>query len=276
MTLFANGTITLPENRTLAFGESGTGDPLLLLHGNPGDRDDWVDVAGNLTDRGFRCIAVDRPGHGKSSALGSEPGAAADAYATLLRSSEGKKAVVLGYSLGAHFALDLAERYPDLVKGLCLVAPYLLPRDAAEKPSGLPDLLDLPVIGSMIGFLLPHLAGGKIWHHIESTFRPVEPPAGLVRRLAEKNSTLSSISGMFRDKNVFINTHAGVNAGIAGIRCPVLLITGAGDEISGTASAELVKKMLPDVQHSDVAGGGHALLWTHASQVAEIIAAKLK
>lgn len=274
MTLFTNGTITLPDNRTLAFGEYGKGDPLLLLHGNPGDRDDWTEVVKNLGDRGFRCLAVDRPGHGKSSPLRPEPGATAAAYATLLRSSEGEKAVVVGYSMGAHFALDLAERYPDLVKGVGLIAPYLLPWDETEKPSGLPGLLDLPLIGSFIGFLLPFMAAGKIRQHVESMFNPEKPPAGVVDRLSEKYTTLTALSGLFRDKNIFFYTYKDVNAAIGGIKCPVLLITGAEDAISGTASAELVKNALPDILHSDVPRGGHALLWTQASHIAEKILGK--
>jgi len=271
MTIFRDGSITLQDGKILACGECGTGTPLLLLHGNPGSYSDWEDCAKLLSGRGFRCIAVDRPGHGKSGSTGSEPGAAAAAYASLLRGLGGQKALVAGYSMGAHFALDLAERYPDLVAGLVLIAPYLVPRDAGEKPSGLPGLLETPVIGSFLGMALPFLAGGKIRRHIETTFRPAVPATGLVERLAAECSGEHALKGMLRDKNLFLTTYGAVNAAIGRVSCPVLLVTGASDEISGTTSADLVGTARADVKRTEVVGGGHALIWSHAGQVAEAI-----
>ncbi|HOY66220.1 MAG TPA: alpha/beta hydrolase [Candidatus Ozemobacteraceae bacterium] len=271
MTIFRDGSITLQGGTVLAYGECGTGKPVLLLHGNPGSHADWEGCAKLLSARGFRCVAVDRPGHGNSGTVGSDPGAAAAAYASLLRHLGGQKALIVGYSMGAHFALDLAERHSDLVSGLALVAPYLVPRDAAEKPSGLPGLLETPVIGSLLGLALPFLAGGKIRSHIEATFRPAVPAAGLVERLTAECSGVNALKGMFRDKNLFLERCGTVNAAIGRISCPVLLVTGAGDEVSGTASAGLVGSALPAVKRSDVAGGGHALIWSHAGEVAEAI-----
>jgi len=274
MGVFSKGSITLPGGAILAYGECGNGTPVMLLHGNPGDRDDWAGPAKLLAERGFRCLSVDRPGHGMSTPLPAEPGRAADAYAALLRSNAGGKAIVVGYSMGAHFALDFALRYRDLVSGIGLVAPYLMPRDENEQPSGLPGLLDTPVLGAFLGLALPMLAGGKIRQHLEATFRPAAAPPDLIDELGGRFSTLSSLTAMFRDKNIFLDTYRNVLGGMANITCPVLMITGAEDAISGTASAEAVRNALPGVLSSVVDGGGHALPWTHASLVANRISGR--
>jgi len=271
MSVFNNGSITLPEGNVLSFGEFGKGIPLLLLHGNPGNREDWAGVAKLLGGRGFRCLAVDRPGHGKSSVLPVEAGRAADAYATLLRSGAGGKAVVIGYSMGTHFALDLAERYPDLVSGVGLVAPYLMPRDESEKPSGLPGLLNIPVLGSMLGLAMPVLAGGKIRRHLEATFRPATASPALLDDLIGTFSTVASLTAMMRDKNLFLATCKQVVSGAVSLRCPLLIVTGTKDEIAGKAGEETVKTAIPGAHAVEIADGGHALLWTHATFVADRI-----
>lgn len=274
MGVFIEGSITLPGREVLAFGECGKGTPVLMLHGNPGDRNDWAAPAKLLAERGFRCLSVDRPGHGMSSPLPAEPGRAADAYAELLRSSGGGKAIVAGYSMGAHFALDLAQRHRDLVSGVCLVAPYLMPRDESERPSGLPGLLEIPVLRAILGLALPMFAGGKIRLHLETTFRPAAVASALVDDLAGRFSTFASLEAMFRDKNIFLDTYRKVVEGMATLTCPVLMITGSEDAISGTASAEAVRKAIPGVLSHVVDGGGHALPWTHASLVADRIAGR--
>src|SRR5271156_1939963 len=45
--------------------ESGTGIPIIFLHGNPDNADEWLPVMGLLAD-GYRCIAPDLPGYGES------------------------------------------------------------------------------------------------------------------------------------------------------------------------------------------------------------------
>jgi pimeloyl-ACP methyl ester carboxylesterase len=112
------------------------GAPLILfIHGSPGS---WEAFAGFLQDASLtaraRLLAVDRPGYG-----GSEPGqplpslaAQAERLTWLLKAEAGgRKAIVLGHSLGGPIAAQLALDHPELVAGLVLVAPSLDP--AQEK-----------------------------------------------------------------------------------------------------------------------------------------------
>ncbi|HNW36043.1 MAG TPA: alpha/beta hydrolase, partial [Candidatus Ozemobacteraceae bacterium] len=62
-----------------------------------------------------------------------------------------------------------------------------------------------------------------------------------------------------------------VVSGVSALRCPVLMITGTEDAIAGRSSAEAVKTAIPGVHAVEIAGGGHALVWTHAAFVADRI-----
>lgn len=98
--------------------EAGDGPALLLLHGFGGAAWNWAEVAPRLPGR--RLLVPDLPGHGASSPLPAPSLAGfADAVAAIVDEPVG----VVGHSLGGVVALRLAERRPDLVRGLVLAAP---------------------------------------------------------------------------------------------------------------------------------------------------------
>ncbi|GME23599.1 uncharacterized protein ALTATR162_LOCUS11691 [Neofusicoccum parvum] len=117
----------------------GSGDPVLLIHGWACDQNDWVFQIPFLLAHGFRVIALDLRGHGRSSVEPSatldnhspfqlDPETMADDAAALLvhlglgsDSSNGKPAIVMGHSLGGVVASELAFRHPKLVRALILV-----------------------------------------------------------------------------------------------------------------------------------------------------------
>ena len=98
--------------------EGGTGPTLLLLHGFGGAAWNFSELAPLLTGR--RLVIPDLPGHGASTPLPAPSIAGfADAVAGLLDEPAG----VVGHSMGGVVALRLAQRHPDLVRGLVLAAP---------------------------------------------------------------------------------------------------------------------------------------------------------
>ncbi len=123
--------------RSLDFKVTGRDDrpAVLFLHGFLGSRSDWAGVADSLGD-GFRCVAVDLPGHGSSVGL---PGkaytieGAANGLVDLLDLLEVGRARLVGYSMGGRLALYLALRHPDRCAGLFLesVSPGI--EDAAGR-----------------------------------------------------------------------------------------------------------------------------------------------
>lgn len=104
----------------IAFRSSGTGPPVLFLHGLGGSSTAWEPQLDDLGDT-FRCIAWDLPGYGDSEPISplTFP-AIADAATRLLDDLDIEQADVVGLSFGGQQALHLALGHPDRVGRLVL------------------------------------------------------------------------------------------------------------------------------------------------------------
>lgn len=103
----------------MAYGSSGDGAPVVLLHAGIADRRMWDDVTPMLAER-FRVIACDLRGYGETP-LPDGPFVHAADVAALLEGLALERASVVGVSMGGHVALDLALARPELVDRLVLV-----------------------------------------------------------------------------------------------------------------------------------------------------------
>jgi pimeloyl-ACP methyl ester carboxylesterase len=109
---------------SLHYHVGGAGLPLLLVHGLAGSSGNWCEVLPQLVER-YRVIAVDLPGHGRSGALprGATTSDFASSVAAVLEAEGVGDALVAGHSFGGLVALRLAQRRPELVRGLLLASP---------------------------------------------------------------------------------------------------------------------------------------------------------
>ncbi len=112
---------------------------VLLLHGNAGDARQLIPIARWLAGFGLRVLAVDYRGYGGSTGVPSEHGLYADAraaynYLTVVMGESGDHIVVVGHSLGASLALDLAAT--EDVGGVALYAPFKAFGPAIRERSG--------------------------------------------------------------------------------------------------------------------------------------------
>jgi pimeloyl-ACP methyl ester carboxylesterase len=112
--------------------EAGEGPPVVLLHGLTATRRYVVMGSRTLERSGYRTIAYDTRGHGRSSPA-PNPGAydyaqLADDLEAVLDELEVERAVLAGASMGAHTALRFALLHPERVAGVGLVTPAFDPR----------------------------------------------------------------------------------------------------------------------------------------------------
>ncbi len=107
----------------LAVTESGSGTPLVLLHGWGLHSGVWQSILPELNKR-FHCYAVDMPGHGESQAGNSKSfdlNNMREVLHLLINSIESDNIILAGWSLGGLVAMDYLSYFPVKIKKLILI-----------------------------------------------------------------------------------------------------------------------------------------------------------
>jgi len=135
-------TISTKDGTQIYYKDWGTGQPIVFSHGWPLCGDAWEDQMIFLGSHGYRCIAHDRRGHGRSSQpwIGNDMDTYADDLATLVDMLDLKKAILVGHSTGGGEVARYVGRYGTnrMAKAVLIgsVTPLMLKTDA--NPGGLP------------------------------------------------------------------------------------------------------------------------------------------
>ena len=126
----------------LYYKDWGSGQPVVFSHGWPLSADAWEDQMVFLAANGFRCIAHDRRGHGRSSQPwdGNEMDAYADDLAALVEALDLKDAVHVGHSTGGGEVARYIGRHGTkrVAKAVLIGAVPPLMLKTAANPGGLP------------------------------------------------------------------------------------------------------------------------------------------
>src|SRR6202166_447048 len=135
-------TITVGDGTDIFFKDWGTGQPIVFSHGSPLNSDAWEDQMVFLADRGYRCIAHDRRGHGRSSQPwnGNEMDTYADDLAALTESLDLKDAIHVGHATGGGEVARYLGRHGTkrVAKAVLIGAVPPLMLKTEKNPGGLP------------------------------------------------------------------------------------------------------------------------------------------
>jgi pimeloyl-ACP methyl ester carboxylesterase len=111
----------------LAYSDSGSGTPLVFVHGVTFNRHTWDPILDRLSDR-FRCLAVDLPGYGESSGSAADPRVVVERLRATLQECGIDVPLVVGHSAGVLTATAYAAMHPVAgvvnVDQTLLVAPF--------------------------------------------------------------------------------------------------------------------------------------------------------
>jgi pimeloyl-ACP methyl ester carboxylesterase len=172
------GSIHLRESPAIG-AERGA---ILLLHGASGNHADMLNALGEpLAARGFRAIAVDRPGHGWSSRFFGRKASSPQIQAELIRAALARKgvnrAIVVGHSLAGIVALAMTLDAPHFVRGLVLLSPVSHPWPGGVAPYY--RLAANPLVGGLFRRLIVLPIGQRVLPAgAAGVFAPNRAPAG--------------------------------------------------------------------------------------------------
>jgi non-heme chloroperoxidase len=140
-------SITVSDGTEIYFKDWGTGQPIVFSHGWPLSADAWEDQMFFLSSRGYRCIAHDRRGHGRSSQpwTGNDMDTYADDLAALASELDLHDAIHVGHSTGGGEVARYIGRHGTkrVAKAVLISAIPPLMLKTAANPGGLPiDVFD--------------------------------------------------------------------------------------------------------------------------------------
>jgi pimeloyl-ACP methyl ester carboxylesterase len=241
---------------------SGTDPVVLLIHGAGMDSTVWQLQTRYLAYRGFRAVAVDLPGHGRSGGgpLGSVA-EMADWVARFIQAAGFGSVHLVGHSMGTFVALELASGYPSLTLSITLCG----------TATGMPVHPDL--LAAADNDLAAAAALMASWGHDKRAHVGVNPTPGLwmlggCRALVE-NSTPGVLATDFRA----CMSYANAASAAAAVACPATVVIGLGDKMTPASSGRALAAALPAAHVVALAGTGHMMMTENPHAVRRAIIA---
>ena len=252
--------------------EEGAGRPIVLVHGHPGCAYDWSASMHALAGRGYRVLAYDRVGYGRSDGRANGPytvDANADELLALLAAEDLHDAVVVGWSYGGGTALVAARKDPARFARLVLVGsvgPGIETRDAP------PRLIVEFMAGPGLSWLarVPPLSRRLRAALTAAAFAPDPIAAGYLTQL-DANFGRPHTLDTFRSEGRDLGGEVDLDP--SPIELPMLIVQGDQDRLVPLRVGEELHRRARHAELWVVPRGSHMLPITHAAALAERISA---
>ena len=252
----------------LHYEDHGTGQPVVLIHGYPLSGRAWDRQVPVLLDAGHRVITYDRRGFGQSSKplFGYDyPTLAAD-LAALLDHLDLRDAVLVGHSMGTGEVTRYLGVYGStrVTRGVLVspIPPFLL--QTADNPDGLPQSL-------FDGFAAAARSDMPAWmkSFLDNFYNADVLLGTLVSDQAYQASWNVAVGSSAIAAVACVPAWAtDFRADLPKIDVPMLVVQGDADRVLPLEkTGRRLPGLIDDVQVVAIAGGPHAIAWTHADQV---------
>jgi pimeloyl-ACP methyl ester carboxylesterase len=262
-------SLTLPGGGKLAYREAGSGPPLILVHGSPGEGRSWLRVAPRLAPR-HRVVMPDLPGYGGSDAVPGSPTERTPALAAAigaLIAACGEPVLLCGHSYGGNVALHAAMTHADRVAGLALFEPVFF---RALALAG-----DEAALATATGFFAPYaerVTGGEpeaVAEMIDFWFGP-----GAFLRLPAAVQTFLTEAAPKNGADVHAAFAEAISAAeLGGCTIPARIAYGGASPPVAPAIATALTRLMPQARLHVIPGATHGMLESHPDGVADLILA---
>ena len=270
-------TITTKDGTQIYYKDWGSGQPVVFSHGWPLSADAWEDHMFFLASRGYRCIAHDRRGHGRSSQPwnGNDMDTYADDLAALVEKLDLKNAIHVGHSTGGGEVARYIGRHGTkrVAKAVLIgaITPQML--KTAANPGGTPieafDQLRAAV----------QTDRSQLWKDLSLPFYGYNRPGAKVSEGVRESFWLQGMMAGFPASYFCIKafSETDLTEDLKKIDVPTLILHGDDDQIVPIAdSALLAAKLVKGAVLKVYKGASHGLCTTLKDQVNEDLLAFIK
>lgn len=256
--------VTTADKTKLYVKDWGSGRPVILLHGWPLSSDSWDDQAMAIANAGYRAIAYDRRGFGRSSQpwTGYDYDTLTDDLAAVIEQTGAQDATLVGFSMGGGEVARYMSRHggKGVVKAglISSVVPYMLKTD--DNPDGVPQsVFDEMAQGIkedrakfFAGFFKDFFGVSMMSHSV--SIETLE--------WARSQAMMASLKATLDCAKSFSSTD--FRADLAAFRVPTLVIHGTSDKtVPIEASGRKAAKGIANAQFFEYDGAPHGLFASH-------------
>jgi 3-oxoadipate enol-lactonase len=250
----------------ISVNDSGSGFPLVLLHGFPLDHTMWEHQISRFSTT-YRVVAIDLRGFGKTPAKSGTVAMSefAEDVAAVIQRLELGSVVLCGLSMGGYIAFAFQERYRTLLKGLILCDTRAL-ADAPEAAKARRVTAER-VLKEGTSFLADTMLPKLFAEKTALTQPEIVDQTRRVIEAASRTGVAAAARGMAERKD-YTNE-------LGGIEVPTLVIVGESDAISPVEEMTSIATRLPQAELQVIPNAGHMAPLENPAAVNSVIDAFL-